>query len=446
MRHSLRSQLTLTILLIVLFTVALISFLTNRLIGQQFEAYVWEQEKTKATDIADNLSRQYDELTQSWNLDFVHGVGMYSLYDGYIIQVYDRDGASVWDAENHDMSLCRQIMDEISARMESKRPQVGGAFTSQSYDLTANGQTVGSVTVSYYGPYFLNDSDFRFLDTLNTVLIAIGGLSLLLSLAAGWILARRLARPISKTAYIAKQIAQGNYDIRFEGRTKTKELDDLVAAINQLADALSEQEHLRKRLSADVAHELRTPLTAVGSHLEAMIEGVWQPTPERLQSCHEEIGRLGKLVADLERLTQAESETLTLHRSLVDLAAIARAASDSLALELKKKNLTLVVNGESALVFADGDRISQVAANLLSNAIKYTPENGLIRVTTRDTADNGVLIVEDDGIGIPAKDLPFIFERFYRTDQSRTRSTGGTGIGLAIVKSIVQAHGGSVQA
>jgi two-component system sensor histidine kinase BaeS len=442
MLRSLRAQLSLSILLVVLITVGLTCLLANLFINQQFTRYLTEQESTRSENITYDLSRQYNALTRTWNVDYLHTVGMYSLYDGYIVKVYDLNGKVVWDAENHDMTLCGQIMDDITARMQKSKND--GGFVTHTYDLRQNGQKVGSASVSYYSPYFYSDSDFQYLEGLNTIFLVIGLLACASSLIIGWLLARRIARPITKTADIAKQISLGNYAIRFEGQTKTKELDVLAEAINHLAGALNEQETLRKRLSTDIAHELRTPLTAVASHLEAMLEGLWEATPARLQSCYEEIIRLCTLVADLERLAKIEGDNLTLNKSRIDLLEIARAVCENLKIELSKKNLSLAFEGESAYVDADRDRMRQVVTNLLSNAIKYTPANGNICIEVRDSAASAVVAVKDDGIGIPENELPLIFERFYRTDKSRNRQTGGAGIGLTIVKSIITAHGGTV--
>ena len=218
----------------------------------------------------------------------------------------------------------------------------------------------------------------------------------------------------------------------------------MVTAINHLAQALSEQESLRKRLTSDVAHELRTPLSAVSSHLEAMIEGIWEATPERLQSCQEEIKRLGSLVADLQRLANIEDGNLKLSKTRVDLHEIAQTAVRNLESEGMKKQISLSVSGSPAYADADRERIIQVAMNLLSNALRYTPQNGKIEVETLETEAESILRVKDNGIGIPEQELPYIFERFYRTDKSRNRKTGGTGIGLTIAKSIVESHGGKI--
>jgi signal transduction histidine kinase len=333
-------------------------------------------------------------------------------------------------------------MDDITNRMREYGR--AGEFASHDYPLTQNEQEVGSVSISYFGPYFLTKGDFDFISSLNIVLMIVGLSSLLLSFIVGLILARRIARPVAKTAEIAGQIAAGNYDVQFEGETKTEELRDLVSSVNHLAMALSKQETLRKRLTADVAHELRTPLATLGTHIEAMTLGVWEPTPARLKSCHEEILRLGKMVADLERLERAESDNLKLHKTPTDLLALTRSVCDNFAGELMSKNLRLNIDGAPAVVSIDKDRISGVIGNLMSNAVKYTPEGGCIQIFVQDNERDVVFAIEDDGAGISENELPFIFERFYRADKSRNRNTGGAGIGLAIVKSVIAAHGGTV--
>lgn len=442
MLRSLRAQLSLSILLILLVMVTLISAASNWFINREFEEYMIRQENERSVSIVNDLGNQYNDLTGGWNQDFLHTIGMYSLYDGYILKIYGARGTLLWDAENHDMSLCGQIMGEISDRMKDAKKS--GAFVTRTYPISRNGKQAGSVSITYYGPYFFTENDYRFIKTLNGILLAVGLLSAAFAVVAGTLLARRIARPISKTAYIATQISEGNYGIRFESTPNTRELEEMVTAINHLAQALSEQESLRKRLTSDVAHELRTPLSAVSSHLEAMIEGIWEATPERLQSCQEEIKRLGSLVADLQRLANIEDGNLKLSKTRVDLHEIAQTAVRNLESEGMKKQISLSVSGSPAYADADRERIIQVAMNLLSNALRYTPQNGKIEVETLETEAESILRVKDNGIGIPEQELPYIFERFYRTDKSRNRKTGGTGIGLTIAKSIVESHGGKI--
>jgi two-component system sensor histidine kinase BaeS len=208
---------------------------------------------------------------------------------------------------------------------------------------------------------------------------------------------------------------------------------------------MGKQELLRKRLTSDVAHELRTPVATLQSHMEAMIDGIWEPDVERLRSCQEEIVRIGKMVGDLEKLARYESENATLEREHFDLSELVKRQLQNFENEFLSKNITADFKGSEEIVFADRDKISQVVVNLLSNALKYTQPGGRVRVAVKGSEDVAELVVKDNGRGIPEEDLPYIFERFYRADKSRNRMTGGSGIGLTITRTIVEAHGGSIE-
>ena len=430
----------------VLVAIVLVSLVTNILIHKEFEKYAKEQQKTRIADIVANLVHHYNYPDQKWDFEFVHGVGMLALYDGYIIRLLDPDDNVIFDAEKQDTRACAQVEKDITERMEKKRPGLKGSFVSHEQELKWNNQKIGRIVIQHYGPYFLSEGDFRFLDSLNILLVALGILALLCSLTAAGFLARRISRPVIKTAYIATQIAEGNYKIRFDGDIRTRELGELVSAVNHMAVSLDNQEQMRRRLTNDIAHELRTPLAAVASHLETMIEGVWDPTLERLQSCYEEIERITGLVSALEQQARLESDNLRLEKTSVDLLELAHTVAGNFESESFKKKVAVFVSGEETRINADRDKLNQVLANLLSNAIKFTPENGQVRITVSDTHHTALITVEDNGIGIPKGELPLIFDRFYRTDKSRNRLTGGTGIGLTIARSIVSAHKGTIEA
>lgn len=446
MKQSLRTKLSLTIALVMLLTVASISFLSNILIEKEFTNYLTIQQEKRTKEITDSLSQQYDVNTKTWDVNFVHTIGMYALYDGYIVKVYDLQNQTIWDAETCDMSLCTKVMDDISYRMDTKYPQINGEFMSKTLSITQNGEVIGTTNISYFGPYFLSADDFQFLNALNTILIGIGIFSLVFSVIVGSILAKRLSSPILNTVNVTKQISNGDYDARIAEDSNTRELNELIVAVNHLAESLGKQESLRKQLTADVAHELRTPITSLGTHIEAMIEGVWEPTNERLESCHDEILRIGKIILDLGNLAKVESENLKLDKTQINLIELSEKAVGNFEADIDKKNLKVSIDGASSDIYADQNRISQVLINLLSNAVKYTPENGVINIFISEDKQFVRLSVNDNGIGIPQDELPYVFERFYRADKSRNRMTGGSGIGLAIVKSIVTAHGGIVEA
>lgn len=446
MKQSLKTQLSSTILAVVLITIAVISFLANFFINRQFTDYITKQQELKTQIITSSISQQYTTFTGKWDTDYVHAIGMYSLYEGYIVKVYDIDKKVIWDAQSHDMSLCNRIMDEISNRMKIQYPQLEGKFSAVNYPLIKDGQTVGSVSISYFGPFFLNENDFKFLRSMNTILIIVGLISLAISLMIGHMLARRISSPVLKTVDATKLIADGRYEVRLEEGSKIKEISLLEESINHLAISLETLEKLRKQLTEDVAHELRTPITILQSYIEAMTEGVWDATPERLRSCNEEVGRIGKLVGDLESLARLEGENLRLNKQRMDLHAFIEKIVKCFEGEIENKKLTVLINGPHPELLADYDRMKQVVVNLFTNAVKYSGEGSQIAFELSETKDTAGFSIGDNGIGIPQEELPFIFERFYRADKSRNRATGGSGIGLTIVKSIVEAHGGRVSA
>lgn len=329
--------------------------------------------------------------------------------------------------------------------MSQHRPDLDGNFTTYRYDLKQNDEVIGYLDVSYYSPYYLNESDFRFLDSLNRILLVVGICAATAAAAAGAVLAKSLSVPLLKVTEITRKISDGDYGARLETENgQTQEIAALSGAVNHMAESLERQETLRRRLTSDVAHELRTPVANVSLNLEMMLDEVWEPTKDRLQSCYEELGRISGIISDLEKLRQMEAENMNLELEPVNLLELAQAVETAFEPDLKKKKLTCEVSGEAAAVMGDQRRLHQVIFNLVSNAVKYSTEGGSIQIRVKHEKHKAVLIVEDQGIGMAEEELPLIFERFYRTDLSRSRKTGGAGIGLAIVKAIVQAHQGTV--
>lgn len=444
MKQKISAQLAAGFAFIVLITVAVISVTANGLISHQFEQYVAQQRKKSSEQLAQSLSFQYHAEDGTWNVDYIHGLGMYALKDGYLIRLSDAEGQVIWDAEKHDMTLCHQIMQDIRTQMSQRRPDLDGNFTTYRYDLKQNDEVIGYLDVSYYSPYYLNESDFRFLDSLNRILLVVGICAAAAAAAAGAVLAKSLSVPLLKVTEITRKISDGDYGARLETENgQTQEIAALSGAVNHMAESLERQETLRRRLTSDVAHELRTPVANVSLNLEMMLDEVWEPTKDRLQSCYEELGRISGIISDLEKLRQMEAENMNLELEPVNLLELAQAVETAFEPDLKKKKLTCEVSGEAA-VMGDQRRLHQVIFNLVSNAVKYSTEGGSIQIRVKQEKHKAVLIVEDQGIGMAEEELPLIFERFYRTDLSRSRKTGGAGIGLAIVKAIVQAHQGTV--
>lgn len=287
-----------------------------------------------------------------------------------------------------------------------------------------------------------------FLNSVNRALIlgSIGATAVAVLL--GVLLARTLTRPLRELTTATRSVAQGDLSQKVPVRSED-ELGELAASFNQMSADLAQSRDLRRQLTADVAHDLRTPLSVILGHSEALSEGVLPPSSETFHVIHDEARRLSLLVEDLRTLTLAEAGELRLTRRPVATQALIERAVAAYSPRAQHQDVTLEVAASPDLpeVNADPDRIAQVLDNLLSNALRYTPAGGRITLAARGAEDKVQLVVQDSGPGIPAEELPYIFERFYRGNKSRQRrEEGGSGLGLAIAKSIVEAHNGRIWA
>lgn len=443
--YSLRVKLTAVFLLIILIVFSMIGIFVNVLLKQQFEEYVIAKIEQKNSEIVKTIETHYIEWGSKWDVAGLEYLGINALGDGLILRVSGKDDLVVWDAMTHNRGMCVTILEKMAENMRKHDAGFSGGYTEQNYPITSGNAVIGTVSIGYYGPFYYTDNDIKFLNTLNQLLILATFIAAIISVLLGTYLAKRLSGPIAKVIKTAGQISGGKCDDRITEASDTKEIVELTDAINILAESLEKQEKLRKRLTADVAHELRTPLANLQSHLEAMIDGVWEPDYERLASCHEETARLAKIVSDLGLLAHYEGERIILHTERFDIAELLQKITKSFEKEFKNKKIELQMAASIQYLEADKDKIAQIIVNLLSNALKYTPEGGTIEVSAAGNGQEIEITIKDNGIGIAPENLPFIFERFYRADKSRSRSTGGSGIGLAIVKSLVEAHYGTIE-
>ena len=309
--------------------------------------------------------------------------------------------------------------------------------------IVVNGQDVGSARLTL--PAGMDPSVATLRQSMLTTLAAGAALAVALAVLAAAFVARRLSRPVVALTAATRAFADGDPRAGELVRAGPGELGELAEAFTTMASTIRRQDEVRRAVVADVAHELRTPVTILRGQTEAILDGVSEPTPERLVSLHDEVLRLERLTDDLATLSAADAAALSLHRAPVDLAELARRSLDALAPVLDDAGLSARLDvGHAVVVAGDDTRLVQVVTNLVNNAAKFTPPGGSVTLTVARVDDEAVLTVADTGPGISADDLPHLFERFWRGSAARVHR--GTGIGLSVVRALVLAHGGTVTA
>lgn len=307
--------------------------------------------------------------------------------------------------------------------------------------VTVQGATVGAVMLRF--PTEAMEAQRHVRDALSRAALIGGIVAIGVALVVAVAVSTRVSRPVTALTAAAGDLASGRRDAHVE-TAGPPELRQLAHAFNDMVDHLAREDQLRRNLVADVAHELRTPLTILQGSIEALVDGVDEPNPETLNSLHDEVTRLRRLVADLETLSAAEAAGLRLDSRPVDLTAVACDAADLLRPHMDEHGVTFRCDGTAAWTVGDPDRLHQIAINLLTNAARFTPPNGAITVVTRTADDHVVLEITDSGPGIDPGDLPHVFDRFWRA--ANQRGTTGSGIGLAVVKELAEAHHGTIAA
>jgi len=414
------------------------------MIGKKFSNYLIDEHKTKVDKIATVIDGLYNDQT-GFSTSNKAEILRYANAEELYIEVKDATGNVVFTSGSSNLqnkTMMNSMMNSMMNNFSSINP---GQYTEDRYPLIKNNKNLGTIVFGYYGTSFLNTGALTFKTTLNQSFFLSIFIALVFGLIISIFLSKQISSPLTKIMDTANRIRNGDLKARSQVSSKTKEIDDLNASINYLAETLQVQELLRKRLTSDMAHELRTPLTNLKSHIEALLDKVWEPTEEMLTSFYEEIQRLIKLVEGLNDIAKLEQTSLNLNKSKfylsLELEKIITSFEPLYENSGSKIYSSLIPNAE---VLMDKDKLKQVMYNLLSNSLKYSKINGEVLLTLKFENDSIIIEVKDNGIGISEKDLPFIFERFYRSDESRDKNTGGAGIGLTIVKAIVEAHKGNV--
>ncbi len=414
-------RLALAFLAVALVAVAVLAGLTAVLAASDVSALTHRQQDELTGAIAVAAAAAWDR-SDSWT----------SADLGPVLDLAARTGA---DAQIRDRSG-RPVASSPGFRTHAAASRLSAA-------IVVRGAAVGTAVVSFTSSGFAT-ADEALRTALLRAIAGTAGLAALLALLTGLAVARRIARPVERIIAVTRAMARGERTARVGRVAAPGELRELATAFDQMADTLDRQEQLRRDLVADVAHELRTPIAVLQAGHEALLDGVAEPTPGQLSSLRDEVLRLARMVNELQTLAAADAATLQLSLSRCDLAEIAAAAADSLAGRFEVAGITLHRQLAEAAIVADPRWLHQLITNLLTNALKFTPAGGHVTIKAGPAAGDAVLTVTDTGTGIPADELPRIFDRFWRGRQAA--QTSGSGIGLAIAAELARAHGGQLTA
>jgi two-component system sensor histidine kinase BaeS len=295
-------------------------------------------------------------------------------------------------------------------------------------------------------PLYMGEAEQAFLSAVRNSLWIAALVAILTGVGLGYFFSRLISGPMRQLTLAARKVATGDFSQRVSTKTDD-EIGEVSVAFNTMAEQLEAKEKSRRQLLADIAHELRNPLSIIQGNLEAWLDGVIAPAPDQVASVYDETVLLSRLITDLRDLSLAEAGQLKLYQNATELGEFIFTEIASVQNRCQEKQISVSAELPTGLpvVLIDTDRIRQVLHNLVDNALRYTPAGGNIEIGAKYTKPGWVTVsVSDTGAGIAPKDLPHVFDHFYKADRSRKRGYGGAGIGLAMVKRVVELHGGTV--
>jgi signal transduction histidine kinase len=394
---DIRKSLSISYAIFATCSAILLTVAVNSFARIAFDKFVKNSIEDRTAEIHRVVGELYINNLSQFNLHALESVGMLFTHEGYIIDVCYPDGATIWDARDMDMDHCLEILGSIQNRMETKH---GYKYTLEeiAYPIYNNDKIAAELNITTFGPIFYTELQENFLSHLNALLITSGIILIISSILVSLKIAKK---------FTAAEIRQGQF-------------------------------------MRDIAHELRTPLTCLQGNIEALIDGVWDVTPERLESCDDEIKRLSALIDDINTLQSFEWDKIKLNKTDFDISKLLSLCVEQFHNLAREKNIALKLNAEPVRITADYDRVKQVCINIISNAVKYT-ESGFILIEVKQLASGIEISFSDTGIGISELDAPHIFERFYRASASRNSRIPGSGLGLNIANAIIRAHGGVIR-
>ncbi|MCL1797315.1 MAG: HAMP domain-containing histidine kinase [Eggerthellaceae bacterium] len=431
-------RLTISFALIAAMTALVAIGVVSYVWEQHFRTYTTENIQILASKTAEQIAEEYRKTNDLRSSSVPARYA--SLYaNGIGVKVVQKGG----DKENvvYDSTVLEFSEGNTSPSLEPKAP-----IQTKTADIIVDGESVGYVRIWVYGTdTLLRATDEQFRKNSYQAIIFASALAIVLAMCLGFLFARNLVNPINRMTKTAQAIKNGNLSARTE-LTGDDEIARLGATFDAMADSVEHDRELERRLTTDVAHELRTPLMAIQSTVEAIVDGVFAADTERLEIVNSEVERLARLVDALLRLARLENRNTRLNEEVIDVGELVSGIVVTHEAFVDDSGLTMTFQADKNVhIFGDADMISQATTNLISNAVRYTPEGGHIGVRVKQGELMASIAVQDTGIGLTPEEAKMVFSRFWRADAGRSREHGGLGVGLAVVKEIVDRHGGWVQ-
>lgn len=432
-RQGLREELRNNFILIAVLSIVIVAVISNLSINIFFSKYLREareRDDEKVLGYVQKVYGDYEGLTPDAIMSMVH----YAFSESVTIVLKDEAGGVVWSSNSGDMMHCLDgtVVEESTLKFRS-------------HPVDFMGSDIASVEVGRIKSIVGSVEDKRFIGAINLAF----GLAVILSVLIALVTSSRVAGRFLKPIYSIREniglIDKGKYKALVPVDTNTHELYEMSKSIEELSLRLYQQEALRKRMTTDMAHELRTPLATLQSHIEAFMDGVWKTDMEKLSIVHGEVLHLTKLIKALSDLAIIENDEIKINKKTIDLSKLMKEIGERFEPLAAGKNIAIKYEIEDGIIMeGDMDHLERIFINVLSNSYKYTNEEGEIFLGLKKEGQRARAVIKDNGIGIPEGDLKLVFERFYRSDISRSRGTGGTGIGLTITKTLVEANGGNI--
>ena len=445
MKRTIKWQLLLSFVSLSFILVGAFSWITLNLLESHFADYVRERQESELEEYSTDLENLYQQNgTWEENSQAIQRVGRNALQQSVIVRIFDEDGQLLWSPSASEEEDAKNKVQDHLLHMEQMVGGMESDYVQSRSPLYDGTEEIGMMEIQSVGPYAYTEHDALFISDMESKLVLVAFFSLLIPLFFALLVAKKLSSPIVTINDFTKEIAKGRYSSLSLEETGIREIDDLLVSVNDLSLQLQHQQKIRNRLSSDIAHEIRTPLTTLKGNIEAMIDGVWEISEERLYRCYEEVSRITRLIGEIDRINELESQESQLQKTTFNLTELAQQIVDNFQPMLVENKLNCSVSGDRVFISADRDKIHQVLTNLLANAIKFTPSGGRIDLSVSQSKGTTSFRIIDNGQGIPPDEVGQIFERFYMAEPSRNSKLGGQGIGLSIVKGIVNAHQGTI--